>query len=270
MFNVGLLGGISFVVNGVVVGSDIGRSGRLLASYLFEFPDRVHRRERLIDLFWGELEPDKARSAFNTALWRIRKLLDRDRSVGGRRLVTIGSEIVLEHSGTFSVDTHALQAAARLISDIAGDELSLRQEAQIAEVSERYGGPFLDGEEGDWILQERERLHCLFVRSTLVLMRRSACRGNYEHALEYGRRILAADPLREGVQRQVMLLLVLNGQRVEAIRIYRGLEVILMDDLGIRPMPETSQLAEEIVSGKIFKHLSECIQLYFSDSQGFA
>jgi two-component SAPR family response regulator len=88
---------------------------------------------------------------------------------------------------------------------------------------EGYGGPFLDGYDGDWVVQERERLHCLFVRSTFQLMRATAMQGQYEQALDFGRRILAMDPLRENVQRDVMLLLVLNGQRAAAIRTYQRL-----------------------------------------------
>ena len=51
MLNVNLLGGASFFVNGVVVKSDLGPVGRLLACYLLEFFGRVHRREQLADFF---------------------------------------------------------------------------------------------------------------------------------------------------------------------------------------------------------------------------
>jgi DNA-binding SARP family transcriptional activator len=67
------------------------------------------------------------------------------------------------------------------------------------------------------------------------------------------------DALRESVQRDVMLLLVLNGQRVEAIRIYQRLARLLKSELDIEPMPETKRLHDDIRSGEIFRHIQEYI-----------
>ena len=116
---------------------------------------------------------------------------------------------------------------------------------------------FLDGYDDDWALQERERLHCLFVRSVFELMRVAATQKNYEAALDLGRRILSMDALRENVQRDVMLLLVLNGQRVEAVRSYQRLTSLLRSELNIDPMPETKRLYNEILSGDIFLRIDE-------------
>ena len=128
---------------------------------------------------------------------------------------------------------------------------------EVSSAVDSYGGPFLDGYDGDWVFQERERLHCLFVRSTFELMRAAAIQGRYEHALDFGRRILAMDALRESIQRNVMLLLVLNGQRVEALRAYQRLAHLLKSDLDIDPMPETKRLQNAILSGEIFGRLQD-------------
>jgi hypothetical protein len=45
-----MLGPISVSVNGARIALDLGRSGRLLAGFLFEFPGQVNRRERLADM----------------------------------------------------------------------------------------------------------------------------------------------------------------------------------------------------------------------------
>jgi DNA-binding SARP family transcriptional activator len=253
MLNIALLGGVSFSADGAIVRSDLGPAGRLLACYLFEFAGRVHRRERLADLFWGETDPDKARSALNTAIWRIRKILELGSKGGARHLITIGEDVILEPSQSIQIDTHVLQSVfQRVLSRHHASELPDGDIREISAAIDSYGGPFLDGYDGEWVLQERERLHCLFVRSTFALMRAAAVRGHYEHALDFGRRILGTDPLRESVQRDVMLLLVLNGQRVEAIRSYQKLVALLRSELDIGPMPETKRLYDDILSGKIF------------------
>jgi DNA-binding SARP family transcriptional activator len=268
MLNVTLLGGISFSANGSIVKSDLGPAGRLLACYLFAFSRRAHRRERLADLFWGEAAPDKARAALNTAIWRIRKILELGSEGDGQQLITLGDDVILEPSPFLAVDTHRLESASRRLlgkfRDLPpGDPDMLDVRAAV----EAYGGPFLDGYDGEWIIQERERLHCLFVRTTFELMRMAAVQGRYEDALHFGRQILAADPLREDIQRSVMLLLVLNGQRVDAIRTYQRLVSLLRSELDIGPMPETKRLHNHIVSEEIFMLIDQYSHATFGDAQ---
>lgn len=264
MLNVSLLGTASFAVDKTVVKSDLGPAGRLLACYLFEFTGKVHRRERLADLFWQDTDPERARSALNTAIWRIRKILDHGGEGVSRHLLTIGSEVILEESPNVKVDSRELENACKRAlagrNDIA---LSTGELSDISRAVENYGGPFLDGYDDDWVLQERERLHCLFIRSTFELMRIAASQGYYERALDFGRRVLAVDPLRESVQQDVMLLLLLNGQRVEAIRTYQRLVQKLRSELDIGPMPETVRLHDDIVSGAIFGRVKDYIAGHF-------
>lgn len=268
MLNINLLGGVSFSANGAIVRSDLGPAGRLLACYLFEFAGRVHRRERLADLFWSEIDPDKARSALNTAIWRIRKMLELGAEGTARHLITMGDDVILEKSQLMQIDTHTLEAASRrVLSPLQVNPLAEVDLQEVGIAINGYIGPFLDGYDGEWVLQERERLHCLFVRSTFELMRAAATHGRYEHALDFGRRILATDPLRESVQRNVMLLLVLNGQRVEAIRAYQKLVALLRTELDIDPMPETKRLHRDILSGELFDVIGAYAQAKFGSQE---
>lgn len=268
MLSVNLLGTASFSADGTMVKSDLGPAGRLLACYLFEFNGRVHRRERLADLFWQDTDPDRARSALNTAIWRIRKILDAGGDGAARHLVTIGNEVILEASDRFQVDTHELEAACK--RTLKRETLSAAEFAGISSAVDRYAGPFLEGHDDDWVLQERERLHCLFIRSTFELMRLAANRRHYERALDFGRRILAVDPLRESMQQDLMLLLVLNGQRVEAIRTYQRLVERLRAELDIEPMPETARLHKDIHSGAIFARIEDYIEGHFGQQSAYS
>jgi hypothetical protein len=55
VLSVSLLGASRVARSNEQIWSDLGPAGRRLAGFLFTFPDRPHRRERLIDLFWPEL-----------------------------------------------------------------------------------------------------------------------------------------------------------------------------------------------------------------------
>jgi DNA-binding SARP family transcriptional activator len=154
MLFVTLLGGASFSANGALIRSDLGPAGRLLACYLFEFAGRVHRRERLADLFWGESDPDKARSALNTAIWRIRKMLELGSKGGGRHLITSGDDIVLEHSQSVCVDAHQLEnASRRVLNRLNGGVLTDADAQDVSVAVSAYAGPFLEGQDGDWVLR---------------------------------------------------------------------------------------------------------------------
>lgn len=265
VLSVTLLGGASFSADGRVVRSELGPAGSLLASYLFHFADKAHRRERLIDLFWLDGNLNGARAAFNTAIWRVRKILEIGSKGAAAQLVTAGSEVILERGASVQVDTHLLEGAFnRMRTQCDKAPLSFTDTPGIVAAVESYGGPFLDGLDGDWILQERERLHCVFVRVCLRLMCCAASNGQYEQAIDFGRRILARDALRESIQRDVMLLLVLNGQRAEALRAYERLAALMRSELNIQPMPETKRLHAAIVSGDIFEQLNELTRKHFA------
>jgi DNA-binding SARP family transcriptional activator len=114
MLNVGLLG--VFRVAGVDnrTWSELGPAGRGLASFLFTYPGRPHRRERLADLFWPELDAERARR--DSAIWRLRKLLASEpESGGGDSLQTVGSETVLAPAPWLDIDASALEHAATLV-----------------------------------------------------------------------------------------------------------------------------------------------------------
>jgi DNA-binding SARP family transcriptional activator len=247
MLNVGLLG--VFRVAGVDnrTWSELGPSGRGLASFLFTYPGRPHRRERLADLFWPELDAERARRALNSAIWRLRKLLaTQPESAGGQNLLTVGSETILEHAVWLDIDALALEEAASLVLKqpaVLDDGTMLNR---IADVLHRYEGPFLDGDDGDWILEERERLHSLFLRTATVVVCKLGAVELYHDAIRLARRALRFDPYREELVRSLLILLALDERRCEAIRYYEQWNKSLKLELDIAPLPATRKVLEEI------------------------
>jgi DNA-binding SARP family transcriptional activator len=259
-----MLGVLTVSVDGKRINDDLGPTGRVLSGYLFEYIDQVHRRERLVDMFWGRLDPDRARAAFNTALWRLRKLLAREpRSDGGQNLRTYGSEIILEPAPWLTIDTHSFASAVKeRIEPQSVPEVAARV-AVLESAIRNYAGPFLEGEDADWILEERERLHSLYVRAESELVRCYGYSECYEDAIAAARRILVADPFRESVFRSLAILFVLNGQRANALRHYERWRASFRTELGIDPMPQTIRLAEDIRSGKIFENMDALKEQFF-------
>src|SRR5205807_277501 len=68
----------------------------------------------------------------------------------------------------------------------------------------------------------------------------------YARGLDYARRAVAADPLREESHRTLIHLLAAAGQRSAALKQFRELEQVLRDELGRAPAAAIRELVAEI------------------------
>jgi DNA-binding SARP family transcriptional activator len=264
MLSVRMLGVFTILADEARLAIDLGPSGRMLAGYLFEFAGRTHRRERLAELFWGHLDPERSRAALNTALWRVRKILHADAAhKSGNGLHTSGSEVVLEPGPALNIDTRRFTLAVK--NALALPQLSASNPVlcHLEEAVEGYTGAFLDGDEADWVMEERERLHSLFVRAASELLRIYGHIQRYEEGIAVARRLLALDPFRESVVRSLLILLVLNGQRAESLRYHERWRVLFRRELNIEPAPQTLRLVDQVRSGHIFEELDSIRDSYF-------
>src|SRR5439155_11242069 len=71
-------------------------------------------------------------------------------------------------------------------------------------------------------------------------------KGDLNRALEYARRAVSADPLREEMHHTLMRLYAAIGQPSAVLRQYQDLECCLREALGETPSAETRALAEEL------------------------
>jgi len=247
MLNVGLLGVFRVAGVDMRVWCELGPAARGLASFLFTYPDRSHRREKLAELFWPELDAERARRAMNSAIWRLRKLLGtQPESAGGQNLQTLGSETILKNAPWLDVDIWSLQSLTAPVLKDPAAPLDPQRLAAITTILHRYEGPFLDGDEGDWILEERERLHSIFLRTATIVVRSLGINGQYHEAISLARHALRFDPFREELMRSLLVLLALDERRCEAIRSYQHWSSLLRQELNIAPLPGTRAVIEEI------------------------
>ncbi|MDM0110714.1 BTAD domain-containing putative transcriptional regulator [Variovorax sp. J22R133] len=258
MLTVSMLGRMSVALENRRVALDLGPSGRLMAGYLFQFPGRVVRREYLAEMFWNDRSLAQARAAMNTAVWRLRTLLARapGQPCDGV-LVSSGDEIVFERPAWMEIDTHDFNAAVRdALSGHAGDQFDERMR-RLECAAALYTGSFLEGDDGDWVITERERLHSLYVRCLCQLTQLFAAHGEYEPAIDAARRVLVADPFRETVMRSLCILLFLNGQRAQAIGDLTRWQVALRAQVGVDAMPETLALRGALITGAICNEIGD-------------
>ncbi len=108
----------------------------------------------------------------------------------------------------------------------------------------------------EWVLVQRERLNHKVMQALEELAGAYTARGDFGRALEHARRQVVLNPWRESAHRQVIRALALSGQRQEALAQYETCCALLMEDLGVKPEPETVALCHEIRDGRLSVRLA--------------
>lgn len=238
-----------------------------LLAYLLIHRQRLHSRAMLAGMLWGDRSDDKARRCLNTALWRLRGALEPEGIARGTYLVSsAANELGFNCASDHWLDVAVFEEQVhRALAGPAGS-VQNRDLDGLWESVQLCSGELLEGFYDDWVLRERERLRLLYLRCLRQLMQSYRQQGAYEDSLACAQQILACDPLREEVHREVMRLYCDLGQRALAVRQYQRCREVLADELGILPMEETRALYAHIAgrrwpdSGQASARLHEAVQ----------
>ena len=213
---------------------------------------REFQRNDLVELLWGEGDSDVAQGALNTALWRLRKLIERPPAHAGeylsmRRCGAVG----LNGPGAVELDAGDFERLAHASITKPLHQLTAADLDDMRTAASLYTGDILGELHSAWALRERERLRRLYLDLLGRLMQASALQGDHESAIRHAQAILYVDVLREDVHRDLMRYFVLNGQRASALRQYERCRAQLREELAIQPMRETLELYRRIADSAI-------------------
>jgi SARP family transcriptional regulator, regulator of embCAB operon len=143
-----------------------------------------------------------------------------------------------------------LEAAADAVHQAEGAVLANRQQAAygpalIATTIARR--PFLVGEDATWVATRRQRLRELLVRALDCRVESLLWNGELGLALDQARAAVELEPFRESGYRRLMHVLVKQGDRAEAVRVYKECRRLLADELGVGPSTETESLWRSLI-----------------------
>ncbi|MCB0257259.1 MAG: hypothetical protein KDI55_26360, partial [Anaerolineae bacterium] len=223
------------------------RTVRALLVFLLLPRDHTHRRDMIAGLLWSDLPNKQARNALSTTLWRLRQVLEPDGVPKGAYLLANGSdEIAFNCASDHWLDIAEFEQQTGRALAIPVPLLEQPDLQALERALDLYTGDLLPASYDDWALVEREQLRRLYLNSLAHLMRCREHRGEYGQALTAARRILDLDPLREEIHRAMMRLHAAQGQRARAVRQYDRCRLVLDQELGVSPMPETQALLAQI------------------------
>jgi DNA-binding SARP family transcriptional activator len=210
----------------------------LLAYLVAARPRPWHRRDRLLTLFWPELDDAHARGALNKAVHHLRQRL--------------GDGVILSRG-----DDEVGVSADHLWSDVqAFDEAMGQGRPEVA--LDLYRGELLSGfhvsdapEFERWLDGERARLRELAVEGSCRLADRHESEGALPEAVAWVRRAVELELTDEVLFRRLLALLHRQGNRAEAVREYAAFAGVLASEYDIEPSAETRDLAAAIREGRL-------------------
>lgn len=209
-----------------------------LLAYLAASAGQRHRRDKLAALLWEDKPESLARANLRKTLSRLQQSIP-DTAQGC--LMVDAHELGLKASA-IAVD---LVLFERLVAD--GTPETLERALAL------YRGPFLEGlaECGeafeDWLMAERRRLDETLQQVLRRLLDHYVITGAIDPAIQLTLKLLAIDPLDEGVQRTLIRLYIYQDRIGAALEQYRRCRERLADELGVEPAPETERLKTELL-----------------------
>jgi predicted ATPase/DNA-binding SARP family transcriptional activator len=217
------------------------KTGALL-SYLAYHTNRIHPREFLIELFWPEDTLEAGRNSLRVALNSLRRQLEPPGDSSGTVLIADRASVRLNMEA-FTSDVADFEAALKTAHQT---ENEAETTACLIRAIALYCGELLPGHYEEWALTERERLAEAYLGALRRLIRCLAQARDFDRALDYARRAVNTDPLREESCRDLMRLYIASGQPSAALNQFRQLEQLLKETFGIAPSAATRQLAEQL------------------------
>jgi len=215
-------------------GHAVELSGKSLALVCYLAVEGETRRAVLADLLWTDVMEEAARRNLRRELHRLRA------TPVGDWLETQGERLWLRLGHT--LDLNAFHQ--RL------------EEEQAAQAARLLRGPLLDGlypPAAEGFTSWRETRAAELVEAELSALSAWAGelsgQGRNAAAQEVYVRMLRLDPLREQTHRGLMALLHAAGEQEAALARYRALELLLHKELGVAPLPQTTELYRQILTG---------------------
>jgi LuxR family maltose regulon positive regulatory protein len=192
---------------------------------------------QLIDHLWPHSEGDRAHATFVKSLKRLRAYLCVD------RLVHLEHGTVTLNPERCWVDVWEFERHCTRSEQGSRHKNSPSRQSGYEDALALYQGPFLPAQgEKAWVIPTRERLRRIFVRGVARLSDHSREEGRIEQAIAWLDRGLRLDPLAEPLYVPLMALLLTDGRRTEAQRLYHECVKVYARDLGQRPPSAMTRL----------------------------
>jgi DNA-binding SARP family transcriptional activator len=240
----GVLGPLQLTVAGVPrpIG---GLKPRVVLAMLLMNAGRTVSTERLIEGLWEENPPDGAVNTVQAHVSHLRRTLQ----ATDVELATQAPGYLLR-LGRHQVDLLRFEDLVSAARNATGGKTA--DEGAVALLDQALAlwrgsplddlGPGVFADNARAFLEER-RLGVIDDRLDLLLSLR-----RHRDVVETCETVLATSPLRESVWEKLLIGLYRSGRQADALARYRDCRAVLLDELGVEPMPQLRRLEQQILN----------------------
>ena len=232
--------------NEKIENKDWGRDKTIqLLQYLVSNRQRnAMHKEKIMDNLWEDWNDRD----FKVALHGINKVLEPNRPSRTEPLY------ILRQGVSYQIDLEKIWIDVEVLEQyiiIGNNALSVDKETAKKAYQEAillYKGSFLPNRiYEDWTSEEREKAQLLILGAYITLAE-LLLEENPLESIRYAQNALNIDATWEDAYRIQMKAYIKKGNRPQAIKTFMKCEVILEEEYGISPLPETKKLLQEIES----------------------
>ncbi|AOW17153.1 transcriptional regulator [Polaribacter vadi] len=199
-------------------------------------------KEKIMDGLWEDWNDRD----FKVALHGINKALEPERPSRTE------PEFIIRQGISYQIDLEKVWIDVEALEKyiIIGNE-AFKNDNSIAKIAykkaiELYKGSYLPNRiYEDWTSEEREKTQLLILGAYITLAEILVDENPLE-SIRLSQKALAIDSTWEDAYRIQMKAYIVKGNRPQAIKTYMKCEVILEEEYGISPLPETKKLLKEI------------------------
>ncbi len=207
-----------------------------ILAYLLLNRDVPVARDFLAYVMWPDDEEESARNKLRMSLYDLGRVLPRN--LGGNPLLVDG-------------DSVRLRPDLDLWLDVTEFDRYLRDSTRLEDAVALYRGDLLATLYDEWVVPERERRRSAYLAALTRLVSRARRERHFATGIARAQEILALDPWREDIVRQLVAIRSESGDRAGALAEYERFAARLRTELNVDPMPETVSLREAIVRGAV-------------------
>jgi predicted ATPase/DNA-binding SARP family transcriptional activator len=212
-----------------------------LLAYLALHLHQTHARERLVDIFWPDMEMEDGRNNLSTALAQLRPQLEPS-GVPKNGILIADRQNVRLNPEAVTTDVSEFECLLKKSERAQGDERICLMESAVA----IYRGELLPGVYEDWATYEQVRLQTLFAQTLRELGGLLEEKERWEAALTIARRAAQAEPFEEEPYQAQMRLYARLSRPAAALEVFQQAERLFRKELGVSLSAETRALADAL------------------------
>lgn len=214
---------------------------QLLLAYLVLHREAPQSRQAIAYLFWPESNDSQARTNLRNLIHLLRNSLPE-----AEQFLRIDNQTLQWRADSpFTLDVATFDQG---VASAASSQDPATAQALLKECLPLYRGELLTGFYEDWVIAAREQWQERYVRALELAATLAEQQRDYRTAIDYSRRLLQLDALREETYARLMQLYALQGDRATALRVYHNCATILVRELGVEPGPVTQGIYERLLN----------------------